>query len=612
MKYIRMTASGDSTVSQEPTKFAMLAYTGGLINLEGWDAPVIIDLEGVVPVSEKIPLRLDHDPWRVVGHVEKLVIENGQIIAEGVISRANDDAKDVAISGANGFPWQCSIGGPAVEYLELGVGESLEVNGQTVEGPCYVVTKFELCEISFVALGADGNTSAVKAAKLEEVEIMPEEKKIEAASLDDSVRDYREKMAEEVKRVSAIRALSAGRHADIEAQAIAEGWTAERAELEMLRASRPTVPEPRKVEAEDSKVLEAAALMAAGIGTKRLEASYKEETLDHAYKMRGIGLRELCARACGKDMPRFRSDASGWLHAAFSTANVGGLLSNIANKSLLDAYESADESWRQVAKIASVNDFKTHTRYRLVDGGDFEKVLPGGEIKNGTLEEQSFTNKADTYGIMFSITRQMLIDDDLGAFADIPRRIGVKAGEAIAEAVWSLLLSNPGSFFSAGNGNLLTGTTSALDIASLGAADAAFAAQTKPNGKPIGIPAATIVVPPQLYAKARAIVTSTLVNNGATKATPNKNIYEGVFDVVRSPYLSNSSYSGYSATAWYLIADPNKLAGMEVAFLNGVDRPTVEQAEADFNTLGIRFRGYIDFGVAMMDYRAMVKSTGTN
>ena len=67
MKYIRMTASGDSTVSQEPTKFAMLAYTGGLINLEGWDAPVIIDLEGVVPVSEKIPLRLDHDPWRVVG-----------------------------------------------------------------------------------------------------------------------------------------------------------------------------------------------------------------------------------------------------------------------------------------------------------------------------------------------------------------------------------------------------------------------------------------------------------------------------------------------------------------------------------------------------------------
>lgn len=611
MKYIRMTASGESPVSKEPAKFTMLAYTGGLINLEGWDMPVIIDLEGVVPVSEKIPLRLDHDATKVVGHVEKLIIQDGQIIAEGVISRANDDAKDVAISGANGFPWQCSVGGPAVEYLELGVGESLEVNDQTVEGPCYVVTKFELCEISFVALGADGNTSAVKAAKKEEVE-MPEEKKIEAANLDDSVRDYREKMAEEVKRVDAIRTLSGGRHAEIEAKAIAEGWTVERAELEMLRASRPVVPEPRKVEADDSKTLEAAALMAAGIGSKRLEASYKEETLDRAYKMRGIGLRELCARASGKDLPRFRSDASGWLRAAFSTASVGGLLSNIANKSLLDAYEAADESWRKVAKIASVNDFKTHTRYRLVDGGDFEKVLPGGEIKNGSLEEQSFTNKADTYGIMFSITRQMLIDDDLGAFADIPRRIGVKAGEAIAEAVWSLLLSNPSNFFHADHGNLLTGTSTAFDISALGAADAAFAAQTKPNGKPIGIQAATIVVPPQLYAKARAVVTSTLVNNGATKATPNKNIYEGVFDVVRSPYLSNSSYSGYSATAWYLIADPNKLAGMEVAFLNGVDRPTVEQAEADFNTLGIRFRGYIDFGVAMQDYRAMVKCTGVN
>ena len=52
------------------------------------------------------------------------------------------------------------------------------------------------------------------------------------------------------------------------------------------------------------------------------------------------------------------------------------------------------------------------------------------------------------------------------------------------------------------------------------------------------------------------------------------------------------------------------MAAMEVAFLNGQENPTVEQAEADFNTLGIQFRGYIDFGAAMQDPRAVVKMKG--
>jgi len=71
--------------------------------------------------------------------------------------------------------------------------------------------------------------------------------------------------------------------------------------------------------------------------------------------------------------------------------------------------------------------------------------------------------------------------------------------------------------------------------------------------------------------------------------------------VVSSVYLSNASFTGASSKAWYLLADPNRLPAIEVAFLNGVDRPTVEKTDADFNTLGIQFRGYIDFGVREQD-----------
>jgi hypothetical protein len=75
-------------------------------------------------------------------------------------------------------------------------------------------------------------------------------------------------------------------------------------------------------------------------------------------------------------------------------------------------------------------------------------------------------------------------------------------------------------------------------------------------------------------------------------------------------YLSNSTFTGHSEKAWYLLADPNRLPAIEVAFLNGVDRPTVEKTDADFNTLGVMFRGYIDFGVKEQDYRGAILMKG--
>ncbi len=107
-------------------------------------------------------------------------------------------------------------------------------------------------------------------------------------------------------------------------------------------------------------------------------------------------------------------------------------------------------------------------------------------------------------------------------------------------------------------------------------------------------------------------MTSTMVNETTTtgKPKPADNPHRGKFDVVSSVYLSNASFTGYSSKAWYLFADPNRLPAIEVAFLNGVDRPTVENTDADFSTLGIQFRGYIDFGVREQDYRGALKMKG--
>jgi hypothetical protein len=74
--------------------------------------------------------------------------------------------------------------------------------------------------------------------------------------------------------------------------------------------------------------------------------------------------------------------------------------------------------------------------------------------------------------------------------------------------------------------------------------------------------------------------------------------------------MSNTSYTGYSAQEWYLIADPSELATIEIVALNGQVEPTIEQAEADFNTLGMQMRAIADVGVNLQEKKASVLADG--
>ena len=147
-----------------------------------------------------------------------------------------------------------------------------------------VVRKSSLGEISFVDLGADGQTTASVAASKannnqnpnsQEESItmetsvnlnvaantataMPHEMAEAAApaavppatattpaqpaSLASAIAEIRAAALAETNRIAAIRQICAGKFPEIEAQAIREGWDATRCELEVLRASRPKAP----------------------------------------------------------------------------------------------------------------------------------------------------------------------------------------------------------------------------------------------------------------------------------------------------------------------------------------------------------------------------------
>jgi hypothetical protein len=409
-----------------------------------------------------------------------------------------------------------------------------------------------------------------------------------------------------------IRRICGTKFPQIEEQAIAEGWTEEKTELEKLRASRPKAPAIHvSSDTMSGQVLEAACMMTGKV--TKIEALYDEKTLDAAARRfrGGIGLQELLlevARANGYSGWNFRDSrevlrcAFGQsLQAGFSSIDIGGILSNVANKFLLEGFFSVERTWRNITAVRNVSDFKTVTSYRLVGKDQYEKVAPGGEIKHGTLGETSYSNKADTYALMLSIDRRDLINDDLGAITTVPRKLGRGSGLKINDVFWSIFMNNA-AFFAAGNNNYLTGTDTALGIDGMTKAEVAFLNQIDPDGKPLGAMPQLILVPTALSAIGTVLFKSLEIRDTtANTKFPIANPHQGKFRVEVSRYLSNTQYTGFSNKAWYLLADPTDLPVIEVAFLNDQESPTIETADADFNMLGIQMRGYHDFGVNLQE-----------
>ncbi len=633
-------ATGDPPLPQ----FTLVAYTGVKVQTKDFPCPIVVDLQGIDIPVQKIPVRFEHKSFQGVGHTEKIAVVGTDVLAGGVISRDTSWARDVAMSAKNGFPWQASMGGPIHEAEYVPFGQKVTVNGRTFEGELYVIRKMTLKEISFVDLGADPNTSARIEFQYEEgpetdlsernttqktrIELMENHEQqtvpppAAGLSPEKMMAEFQRNMLIDQRRIAAIEKIGGGKFPDLEAKAIEDGWSVEKFHGEFQAKTMPdasavpvTGSTPHTSNGLKPQALEAIALATSGSSMSFLEAQYDEKTLDMIDKFRGLGIQEFCELACnGKYLPKFRRDSRGWLEAAFSSASLPGILSNVANKVLLEGFLTMDDTWKKIVKIASVNNFQQHRRYRMNGAFKFEKVGPDGEVKHGQISEQQFSQRLDTHAIMFALTRQMIIDDDLGAFTEIPRGIGIGAGEAINDALWGCVLSNSVQkdgkrFFSTEHKNLVSGADAKLGIGGLTKAELAFSEQERVPGRPLGIPAKILLVPSALKVVAETLMKSLTVNETTetNQPKPVDNPHAGKYEVVSTPYLSAKLNKNGSAAAWYLLADPLRLAALEVAFLGGQDRPTVERADADFNILGVQFRGYIDFGVKEQDHRGALK-----
>lgn len=322
-----------------------------------------------------------------------------------------------------------------------------------------------------------------------------------------------------------------------------------------------------------------------------------------------LNIAEMCLQRAGVKTDGM--DQRAVVAAAFTqgTGDFPILLENVMHKTLQGAYALQADTWTLFCARGSVSDFRAHNRYRVGSLSNLESKNELGEYKHKSIpdgEKASIT--AGTKGNIITISREMVINDDMAALTGQASSMGRAAKRTVEADVYASLAlnSNMGptlgdgySLFHANHSNVSTG---APTVVSFDAAAVVMSNQTDVGGNDyLDLQPAVWLGPRALKGTAQVIINSQFDPDAANKLQRENIARNIVATIVGTPRLP--------ATVWYFFADPQQAPVMEVAFLDGIDTPYIE-IENGFTVDGARMKVRLDFAVAGVDYRGAVRSTG--
>lgn len=560
----------------------------------------------------------NHNRDAVVGHIEKVWLEDNR--GKALVRFDTDEQSETIFQKVqSGTLKGVSVGYVIKQYEELDDEDTKSTNGR-FNGPAYVITDWEPLEISIVSVPADPTVGVGRSAEEIHTSIdtqedntrMDQEKNLEVQEVKSAPvetgltqADLQKAMEQERKRTSEITAMF--RDFDVEGadEAIVLGKSVEEARemvMDQLRARNKGVSVTMG-EAESDKFRAAAqdaVLMAAGIPVA--------DAAPGAQELRGYSMvemaRESLRRESGSTV-NFGDNMELARAAINSTSTFPAIMSNLANKSVMVGFNEAETTYQIWAGKGSNRDFKEAARVALSEAGTLELVPEGGQFKQDSFGEASARTKVATYGKLFSLTRQAIINDDLGLFSKIATKYGSAAKRLVNKMVYAQLTGNVKmqdnvALFDAKHGNV-AGTGEALSVKAIAKAITAMRRQKGIQGEAtLNITPKYLVVPPELEMTAYQIVNSTAAVDGVNSGVANP--YKGRFIVVADAELTDPD-------AWYLVADATQHDTIEVTYLNGVETPRLETRQG-FDVDGIEYKVAFDCGVSALDFRGVFKNAG--
>lgn len=327
---------------------------------------------------------------------------------------------------------------------------------------------------------------------------------------------------------------------------------------------------------------------------------------DHGRQYRGLTLLE---------MGRSMVEASGvstkgmskmdLAQRALATSDFPIILANVANKTLRAGYEAAPQTFKPWTRQTTAPDFKAMQRSQIGDAPQLKQVNEHGEFTYGTIGEGKESYQLATYGRIIALTRQTIINDDLGAFADLPAKFGRAAADLESDIVWGIVTANAAmadaiALFHASHGNL-AGAGAAISVSTLGAARAAMRIQKSLDSRPINLMPRYLLVPAAQETLAQQFVANT--NIVYTKGS-DYNPFAGALQVLAEPRLDANS-----TTAWYMACDPMTIDTIEYCYLEGNEGVYIETRNG-FEVDGMEIKARLDFAAKAIDFRGLYKNPG--
>lgn len=293
-----------------------------------------------------------------------------------------------------------------------------------------------------------------------------------------------------------------------------------------------------------------------------------------------------------------------------STSDFPVILEGSAQNTLLANYQAAADTWRRFCSTGSVSDFREYKRLRMGTFSDLETVNELGEFKNKTITDADYEKvSATTKGNIINVSRQMIINDDLGAFMRLASMLGRAAARSIENDVYALLAENSGLGPTLVDGNTLIhashnniGASAAPSTAQIDAMRQIMAQQQDKDENDYLDIRPDIVLAPLSLGGALRVINESQYDHDSTGKYQKPNIVAGLFsDVIDTPRLSG--------TAYYMFANPSEEPVIEVSFLNGEQMPFMEMQQG-FTVDGTKWKIRLDYGVGAVGFRGVVRSPG--
>jgi hypothetical protein len=650
-----------------------------IFDWERWEmVREVLLMDGLeLPKSRQVPLLDTHSRTNsaaVLGSYREMQTRDGQLIGRSYFSAA-PEAEGPYMKLREGHLTDFSAGYRVIGSTWINEGQTAVIRGRSFNGPLRVTDRWRIKELSITPIGADElakvrsekqpNTppAAPSAPQTQENQDMNDKLKkfligrgMPETATDDEAWAYLEKL--DVKRASTLAPIEpkpapapdieAERKAaaeaerqrigeidgaarafnypeDLHAQLIQSGVSATigmRKIMDWAIANKAKdgpvgYRGPAQVIADERDKFRAAALDSILL---RSGESYKlgpEKPADGARDLMGYSLRELARHSLKIANQPTGGNVMEMVGRALQTSDFPNILAAGANKALLAGWELRPESWTVWCSIGPpVPDFKAQTLVRISETSDLDEVPENGEFLYGKAVDSKETVTVVTYGKLFAITRQAIINDDLGALLTIPASMGESAARKVGDLPYAVLTANSAmgdglALFHANHTNLIAhGSGAVPSIATISAAILAMGKQKDSLAKRrLNIRPEYFISPKALEGAAEIFFRSQFFSDHSTVATDSSfastrgNPYYG--DYFTRVY--DSRLDDNAAEPWYLAARK----GLTVAmfFLNGVQAPFMESRQG-WTVDGTEYKVRIDAAAKALDWRGLYMNDG--